>query len=125
MGVFAEQRRPSSALTASGRSSSSSGSVAGSSSADDSLIDITDIRMITKLGRTAAYELTRRQGFPDPVPLSSRCYRWWRGEVVAFLDTLRQEPVRRARQVRRTTPSAPPRKITGAVRASRRRGGKS
>jgi len=37
-----------------------------------SLITIKEIREIFGLGRTAAYELTHRPGFPAPVPIS-RC----------------------------------------------------
>jgi len=33
----------------------------------DTLITIADIRRIFRLGRTAAYELAHRPGFPDPV----------------------------------------------------------
>ena len=42
-------------------------------SASDELISIADIRQLFKLGRTAAYELTHRPGFPAPVRVSSRC----------------------------------------------------
>jgi predicted DNA-binding transcriptional regulator AlpA len=41
----------------------------------DRLISIGDIRTLFKLGRTAAYELTHRPGFPNPVQVSSRCLR--------------------------------------------------
>ena len=40
--------------------------------ANDALIGIADIRKRFKLGRTAAYELTHRPGFPDPVRISPR-----------------------------------------------------
>src|SRR6266567_3838412 len=39
----------------------------------DRLISVGDIRALFKLGRTAAYELTHRPGFPAPVRVSSRC----------------------------------------------------
>jgi predicted DNA-binding transcriptional regulator AlpA len=42
----------------------------------DRLISVADIRVLFKLGRTAAYELTRRPGFPAAVQVSSRCLRW-------------------------------------------------
>ena len=57
----------------------------------DRLISIGDIRSFFKLGRTAAYELTHRPEFPEPVPISSRCYRWWASEVDAFAVTLRMK----------------------------------
>ena len=57
----------------------------------DRLISIGDIRTLFKLGRTAAYELTHRPDFPEPVPISPRCYRWWASEVEAFADGLRRK----------------------------------
>ena len=91
----------------------------------DSLIGITEIRRIFKLGRTAAYELTHRPGFPDPVPISPRCYRWWASEVAAFTATLRRESARASAQrgdrPRQPDQAAPPRRITGTVRAARTR----
>ena len=61
----------------------------------DRLMSISDIRMLFKLGRTAAYELTRRPGFPAPVQLSRRCLRWWASEVDAYADTLQREGAQR------------------------------
>jgi predicted DNA-binding transcriptional regulator AlpA len=95
----------------------------------DRLISIGDIRRLFKLGRTAAYELTHRPEFPDPVPISSRCYRWWASEVDAFADSLRrkrsEQSVRRGTQraakLQAPNPATPPRRITGKVRAARAR----
>jgi predicted DNA-binding transcriptional regulator AlpA len=94
----------------------------------DRLIRIGDIRDLFKLGRTAAYELTHRPEFPEPVPVSSRCYRWWASEVDAYAAALR---LKRSRQSvgatqRAAKPNAalratPPRRITGTVRAARSR----
>jgi predicted DNA-binding transcriptional regulator AlpA len=91
----------------------------------DRLISISDIRTLFKLGRTAAYELTHRSGFPEPVQVSRRCLRWWASEVNAYADTLQREGMR-SRAHRATTRqadnSAPqPRRITGTVRAARGR----
>jgi predicted DNA-binding transcriptional regulator AlpA len=90
---------------------------------DDTLITITDIRRIFRLGRTAAYELTHRPGFPDPVQVSARCYRWWASEVDAYAAALPREHARQApRQASRPRlpdPATPPRQITGRVRAAR------
>ena len=89
----------------------------------DRLISISDIRIFFKLGRTAAYELTRRPGFPAPVQISRRCLRWWANEVDAYADALQREGAQRRTQ--RTTPrqagtpAAQPRRITGTVRAVR------
>jgi len=89
----------------------------------DTLITITDIRQIFKLGRTAAYELTHRPDFPDPVQVSSRCYRWWASEVDAFAAALPREHTRQsprpAREQRASDPATPPRQITGKIRAAR------
>ena len=86
-------------------------------------MNISDIRLLFKLGRTAAYELTRRPEFPAPVQLSRRCLRWWASEVDAYADTLQREGAQR--RTRGTTPrpahtpGAQPRRITGTVRAAR------
>ena len=96
----------------------------------DRLISIADIRTLFKLGRTAAYELTHRPDFPEPVPISPRCYRWWASEVRAFADSLhRKSPdqsvrgsgTERATNPQTSHPAAPPRRITGKVRAARTR----
>ena len=93
----------------------------------DRLISIGDVRKLFKLGRTAAYELTHRPEFPEPVPISSRCYRWWASEVDAFADSLRRkrsEQCVRGGGTQRTTtpnPAMPPRRSTGKVRAARTR----
>ena len=93
----------------------------------DSLIGITEIRRIFKLGRTAAYELTHRPGFPDPVPISPRCYRWWASEVDGFAAALRREPTPANTQPAKKPPLpepdpvAPQTQITGKVRTARAR----
>jgi len=88
----------------------------------DALITIAEIRQIFRLGRTAAYELTRRPDFPDPVQVSSRCYRWWASEVDTFAAGLpREHPRRVARPTSRSRlpdTATPPRQITGKVRAA-------
>jgi len=91
----------------------------------DRLISIGDIRALFKLGRTAAYELTHRPGFPAPVHVSRRCLRWWASEVDAYANALQREGAQR-RTRRATTrqagePVAVPRRITGTVRAARGR----
>jgi hypothetical protein len=81
-----------------------------SPSASDKLINIDHIRNLFKLGRTAAYELTHRPGFPDPDE---------------FAATLRREHAqvrtRRAKTPNLPDPATPPRRITGKVRAARTR----
>jgi predicted DNA-binding transcriptional regulator AlpA len=96
----------------------------GAGHGGDRLISVSDIRQLFKIGRTAAYDLTRRPGFPPPVLLSSRCLRWWASEVSAYATTLqRQGAQRRARSTVPATskPGATPRQITGTVRAARSR----
>jgi len=96
----------------------------------DTLISIGDIRVLFKLGRTAAYELTHRPDFPEPVPISPRCYRWWASEVEAFADSLRRKRPdqsaggggnQRTARPHATHPATSPRTITGHVRAARAR----
>ena len=69
------------------------------------LISIREIRALFGLGRTAAYELTHRPGFPAPVRISPRCYRWWAADVAAFTADLRRQarsgdPTRNAESAR-------------------------
>ena len=89
------------------------------------LISIREIRALFGLGRTAAYELTHRPGFPAPVRISPRCYRWWAAEVAAFTADLRRQapPGNRQRPARQPSPAQdlPALHITGKVRAARRR----
>jgi len=91
----------------------------------DSLISIREIRALFGLGRTAAYELTHRPGFPAPVRISPRCYRWWAAEVAAFTADLRRQaqPGSRQRPARQAAPAQdmPTLHITGKVRMARRR----
>ena len=98
----------------------------------DRLMSIGDIRNLFKLGRTAAYELTHRPEFPEPVPVSPRCYRWWASEVEAYAATLRLKrshqsagATRRATEPNALYRATPPRRITGKVRAARNREGTS
>jgi predicted DNA-binding transcriptional regulator AlpA len=93
--------------------------------ARDALISIADIRKRFKLGRTAAYELTHRPEFPDPVPISQRCYRWWASEVNAFAASLRREQVSQPaagsprKEKPRASGPATPMRISGTVRTAR------
>ena len=91
----------------------------------DRLISIREIRAMFGLGRTAAYELTHRPGFPAPVRISARCYRWWASDVTAFAASLQRQAQQVARQrsphrAPHTQPVPAPR-ITGKVRMARRR----
>jgi len=89
------------------------------------LISIREIRALFGLGRTAAYELTHRPGFPAPVRISPRCYRWWAADVAAFTADLRRQaqPSNRQRPARQPAPAhdMPALHITGKVRVARRR----
>ncbi len=98
---------------------------ASARSASDKLITIADIRTLFKLGRTTAYELTHRPGFPDHVEISPHCYRWWANEVDEFAATLRREraqgSTRRTSRPHLPDPAMPTRRITGRVRTARTR----
>jgi predicted DNA-binding transcriptional regulator AlpA len=93
----------------------------------DTLISIRDLREFFGLGRTAAYELTRRPGFPVPVVISPRCYRWWASEVLAFAASIRSQsakpnrPASCARRRREPDLSTSACRISGKVRAARTR----
>jgi predicted DNA-binding transcriptional regulator AlpA len=91
----------------------------------DRLINISDIRALFKLGRTAAYELTHRPEFPTPVQLSPRCLRWWASEVAAYAASLQFEGGRRAgRQMtarQASKPAEPSHRLVGTVRVARGR----
>ena len=92
---------------------------------DDHLIGIREIRALFDLGRTAAYELVHRPGFPTVVPVSSHSHRWWESEVRAFAATLHAEgqpPVRSARSAQaKPGPDTAPLRIAGKMRYARRR----
>ena len=89
----------------------------------DRLVSVADIRALFKLGRTAAYELTHRPGFPAPIQVSRRCLRWWASEVDAYAVALQREGAQRRTRRAATRvadePAAAPRRITGTVRAAR------
>ena len=92
---------------------------------NDHLIGIREIRALFGLGRTAAYELVHRPGFPALVPVSSHSHRWWESEVRAFATTLQaegQQPVRLARAAQAMPgPDTAPLRIAGKMRYARRR----
>ena len=92
---------------------------------DDYLIGIREIRALFDLGRTAAYELVHRPGFPAVIPVSSHSHRWWESEVRAFAKTLQAEvrqPVRIARVAQAMPgPDNAPLRIAGKTRYARRR----
>jgi predicted DNA-binding transcriptional regulator AlpA len=82
------------------------------------LLTIHDIAALLRVRRTAAYAHTRDPDFPDPLIISGSCYRWYRHEVVAFLDTrrtakkqyLRRSPAPAGRSVTQVeAPSSVPR----------------
>lgn len=93
----------------------------------DKLISIREIRQLFGLGRTAAYDLTHRPGFPAPVRISSRCYRWWAAEVTEFAASLREQAETSRNSTDRRRPAPPVRdasalRISGKVRIARSRG---
>lgn len=78
-----------------------------------------------RLGKSAAYDLTRRADFPPPVVVSSRCLRWPQRDVTEFAEGLRGSAARHRGHPRaaRHSVSAPAgqRRITGRVRAAHER----
>lgn len=78
------------------------------------LLDIHDLQKIFKLGRTAAYRLTRTAGFPPAVMVSAGCYRWQPAEVQDYIATLPRTPAPSA------LPAAQPH-IQGTHRPKRKR----
>jgi predicted DNA-binding transcriptional regulator AlpA len=90
---------------------------------DDRLIGIREIRDLFDLGRTAAYELVHRPGFPALVPVSSHSHRWWESEVRAFAAALQTEVRRPARIAHiRPGPGTTSLRITGKMRPARKPG---
>jgi predicted DNA-binding transcriptional regulator AlpA len=75
-----------------------------------------------RLGKSAAYDLTRRADFPPPVVVSTRCLRWPQRDVTEFAEGLRGSPARRRGHPRAAShPAGTPagqRRITGRVRAA-------
>jgi len=92
----------------------------------DHLIGIREIRSLFGIGRTAAYELVHRPGFPAVVPVSTHAHRWWESEVRAFASALQAEgrlagrPTRVAQAM--PGPDQAPHRIAGKLRYARRRG---
>jgi predicted DNA-binding transcriptional regulator AlpA len=93
----------------------------------DRLIGIREIRQLFSPGRTAAYELTHRDGFPARVPISSHACRWRASEAAAFAVALQHQdhnsPGRSQRRAQQSTllREAAHRCITGTVRPARGR----
>lgn len=83
------------------------------------LITMAEIRAKFRLGRTAAYELVRRPGFPSRIVVSPRCHRWPESEVDAFVASLRTCSGPVGRTVRQAQPSSRmtvPLRLTGTPR---------
>lgn len=53
------------------------------------LLTIDDLRRLFKCGRTTAYARVHEPDFPAPLALSGSAHRWWRHEVLAWLETRR------------------------------------
>jgi predicted DNA-binding transcriptional regulator AlpA len=91
------------------------------SRSDTRLMTVHDLRELLQCGRTTAYARVHEPGFPEPVVLSASAHRWWRHEVLAWLDGRQgtsasphrgeRPPEPRGDQPRRTPPTAPPRPI--------------
>jgi len=79
------------------------------------LVDLTEIMVLTGLGRTAAYALTRRPDFPTAYVLSSKTVRWEFAEVNMWLESCkgRNNPRKSAYNKKATKASARKMKING------------
>jgi len=53
---------------------------------DSTYWDIEDVQFHCRIGRSTAWRLVRRDGFPAPVVFSPRGVLWPREEVVAFME---------------------------------------
>ena len=54
----------------------------------DQLMDINAVMEMVSLRRTMIYGLISKNRFPQPVKLSSRCVRWRRTDLDAWIDGL-------------------------------------
>lgn len=53
------------------------------------MFTVNDLQTLWGCGRTAAYARTRENGFPAPIAFSDAAYRWWRHEVLEWMETKR------------------------------------
>lgn len=58
------------------------------------MLTVDDLQSLMACGRTTAYARTREPGFPDPVVFSGSSYRWWRHEVLEWVEAQRANPRR-------------------------------
>jgi len=61
------------------------------------LWDIRDLQSQLRIGRTFAWELVRRDGFPAPVAFSPRRLRWEADAVIAYIRVQAEPSWYRAR----------------------------
>lgn len=71
---------------------------------------INDIQFHCRIGRTRAWQLVHEPDFPTPVAIGARRI-WPRGEVLAFLDSCRQERISHGGDVRQENVSYVSRRV--------------
>jgi predicted DNA-binding transcriptional regulator AlpA len=67
------------------------------------LLDINDLRSLLKLGRTAAYQISKDPSFPAAIHLNVRTKRWEVAEVEMWLQSrkgLESPPRRKSGQIK-------------------------
>jgi len=69
------------------------------------LLTVADLQGLWRCKRTTAYARTSQPGFPAPIAFSGASYRWWRHEVLEWMEAqrltvrpTRQPSTRRAQQ---------------------------
>jgi len=71
------------------------------------LLKVPDLQSLWGVGRTTAYQRTQDPTFPEPLAFSGYSYRWWRDEILEWMET--QRASRKARPVRPSTHVLAPR----------------
>jgi len=82
------------------------------------LLTIHDIAALFRVQRTTAYARTRDPEFPNPLVISSSCYRWYTHEVLAYIESRQSQ--KRA-YVHRDSPHDAQRPVEASVPAPRAR----
>lgn len=85
------------------------------------LLTTHDLRALLRVGRTAVYDITRREDFPTPLVVGGT-YRWYASEVRTWIEAQRltQRPTRQLRITEDAEPELPQEPLF-TVRAPKRR----
>ena len=55
---------------------------------ENELLTREEVLSLCRIRKSALYDYMRRGNFPLPVKMSKRCVRWWKHEVMAWLEAL-------------------------------------